>query len=247
MRDQHHPHPARVQPGAGGDVAGRRAHQAEQHAHRQQREERIDDARRLRPRMQRPGQQLQAAARRDLRGRDVVAGEKVRRRVQQRRQQHGKARPGFAFDRGVHRTAQERLLDERHREAADQAQRSEPQQIRAAEVCGRRPLQQPERTHQAHHRQHARHAEDERERHLAQERAARQPVAEAGAVGEPQVPRDEHEPHQQRQHADALADAVEREVDIRVQQRPRRVAEYGDGRQRQPHQCQKPGKSSHRL
>ena len=112
---------------------------------------------------------------------------------------------------------------------------------------GARPVEQAERAHRRDHREHAHDAEGESERHLLQEGAARQPVTEARAVGEPQVAGQQHEPEQQRQHADARADAVEREVEVRVQQQPGRVGEDGDGGERQRHEQQEPTQGAHGL
>ena len=50
---------------------------------------------------------------------------------------------------------------------------------------------------------------------------------------------------QQRQHADALADTVEGEVEMRVQQRPRRIRQQRNGRQRNHHQPEKPRECTH--
>src|SRR2546429_395405 len=83
------------------------------------------------------------------------------------------------------------------------------------------------------------------EGHLAQERAPGEPVAEAPAIGEPEIPRQSEKADEERQHADALADTVEGEVEMRIEERPRRVGEHRDAEERRGAQPEKPRKGPH--
>ena len=51
----------------------------------------------------------------------------------------------------------------------------------------------------------------------------------------------QNETHQQPEHADALADAMEREIEMRMQQQPRRIREQRDRHERGGEQSKKPG------
>ena len=179
--------------------------------------------------------------------RDVEARKEMCRGVQHRGEQHRGARAGLTLDGRVHRPAQEGLLDERDRETA---QRARHHQFRQRGGGARRvgaPFEQAERRHDADHGEHGQDSEREREAHLPHERAPGQPVSEARAVAEPEMPRERHESEEQRQHADALADAVEGKTEMRVQQRPRRPGKEGHGRQRNQHESEKPGECTHRT
>ena len=235
-----------MQPDAGGDVAGRGAHQPEHHADGGERQERIRDPRRTREQLQRPGEELEPAVRRDLLRRDVIAGEEMRDRIEERRQQHGGARARFALDRAVHGPTQERLLDQRDRKPAQRAQRDEPEQGGARHGRAAAPFEQAQHRHEADRRRHARHAQRNGEGHLAQKRAPREPVAEAPAIGESEIPRQSEKADEERQHADALADTVEGEVEMRIEECPRRVGEHRDAEERRGAQPEKPRKGPHR-
>jgi hypothetical protein len=202
--------------------------QDEYDTHRHQRQERIGDSQRPGECLQRAGEQCDSAVRRDLLGGDVVAGEEVRRGVDQCSGADGGARPRLACDRGLHGTAQEGLLDEPDRQTAERAQRDQLGERAGAEARAAAPVEQPEQRHDANHRQHRDHPERQPERQLAHEGAARQSVAETHPVGKTETARHGDEAEQQRQHGDALADAMEREVEMRMQQQPGGVSENCD-------------------
>jgi len=54
-------------------------------------------------------------------GCDVIPADEVSRRVHERGEEHGGARPGFARDGREHRPAQKRLLDQSDPDAAHEA------------------------------------------------------------------------------------------------------------------------------
>ena len=156
-RHQHHPHPPGVHADAGGDVAGRGTHQAEQHPDRGQRQEGVRDRARVRKDAQRTHEQLEPAVRGHVRRGDVIAGEEVGRRVHHRGERDGSGGAGFPLDARVHRAAQAGLLDEADRQTAAKTQQHELRDPAGAEAGRARPVEQAERAHGAddsHHRRH---------------------------------------------------------------------------------------------
>jgi hypothetical protein len=57
--------------------------------------------------------------------------------------------------------------------------------------------------------------------------------------------RRQHKTDSQGQHADAIADSMERELEMRMQQQPRRIGEGRDGGETQENQGRKPGECAH--
>ncbi len=108
-----------------------------------------------------------------------------------------------------------------------------------------RPVQQPSARHDSHNGRHADHPEDERGQHFPDEQRAGQRVADTLLVGQPNAACDQDEADDERQHPDALTDAVEREIEVGVQQQPGRVGEDGDRGQRRQHQPEEQEECAH--
>jgi len=168
----------------------------------------------------------------------------MRGRVEQRVSGTSKARSGFAFDRGVHRSTQERFFDERHAKPLAGAQRHEAQQIHAGKAAAGLQSSSPSAVIRPTTASMLATAERGARGCLAQESASREPVTEAGAVGEPQARATSRKPAANASMPMRSPTAVEREVEKRVQERPRRIGEHGDRRQRQRRQAQKPRKGT---
>ena len=78
------------------------------------------------------------------------------------------------------------------------------------------PFQQAERGHDPHDAQHRRDAQHEPEAPLAQKLSPRRSVSQARAVRQSEPARHQQETHEQPDHADALADAMKREIEMRM-------------------------------
>ena len=90
------------------------------------------------------------------------------------------------------------------------------------------PVQEPEPCHDGHDGQHPNYPDAQPDQHLADEQRPAQPVADTCFVGEPDAACDEDEADHEGEHPDAVAYAMEREIEVGMQQQPRRVSEDGD-------------------
>ena len=107
------------------------------------------------------------------------------------------------------------------------------------------PVQQPEPRHDRHDGRHADHAESHALEHLPDEQRAWQRVADTLFVGQPHAACDQDEADDQRQHPDAFTHAVKLDIEVRVQQQPRRVGENRDRGQRRQHQPEEQNECAH--
>src|SRR4029077_17543877 len=70
-------------------------------------------------------------------------------------------------------------------------------------------------------------------------------VAQTPPIAQPHAPRRGKKSKTQGEHADALADAVKRKIEVRMQQQPRRIGEHRNRGETQQDQPKKAGESSH--
>ncbi len=194
--------------------------------------------------MQRSGQQIKAARGCHAIGGDVKAREEMCRRVDDRGEHNGGADARFSLERGKHRASQEGLLDERHRNAAQKARRKQLGEGGCTEAAVG-PPEEAERRHDCDDGEHGDRAYRERQQHLMHETPPGQRVPEALLVGETGAFGHEHESDQQRQHTDALAQAVKWKIEMRMQQQPSRIGEHRNRRQSGDHESDKQQKCPH--
>ncbi len=107
------------------------------------------------------------------------------------------------------------------------------------------PVAQAQRGHDAHDHQHRDDAYCESHEQLASKPSPGNPVTQADTVAQTHARRQDQEADQPHQHGDALADAVKREVEVRMQQQPGRVGEHADRRQCDEDETEKQGERAH--
>ena len=175
-------------------------------------------------------QHVEAAAEMNLaRRHPVFASHEVKRGIDHGGQAYCERSAGFARDGGLHRAAQESLLDQRHHQSGNESGECEPGQGGSRELNARLQIAQVEQQHRAHQRQHEQDAQHQRDDHFAREQPGGQVKTETAPIGHLEVARHEYEAHQQDQHAHATGDARElRIVEQRGDEQPGRVTEQGD-------------------